>query len=174
METYNLTLELVQRFKKWEWLKSATISVPHYRRVLVIAMVANAALLKAKSMAAFGIFVLTLIGYRLFTGATPDPFSMGLIGVLALSTNVGVALMLYRWCEADANMRSVWLCSRNDTIGNLLVIGAALAVNATQTSWPDLLIASVMAVLALQGASAVIREARRELRNAPFSATVPR
>ena len=88
---------------------------------------------------------------------------MGVVGTLALATNLIVALMLFRFREGDANMRSVWLCSRNDAIGNIAVLGAALGVFGTGQAWPDLLVASIMAGLALWGSVEVFGQARREL-----------
>jgi Co/Zn/Cd efflux system component len=90
--------------------------------------------------------------------------TMGAIGALALAANVAVALMLYAWREGDANMRSVWLCSRNDAIGNLAVLAAALGVFGTGSAWPDLAVAVVMAALALTAARAVVKQALAELR----------
>ena len=89
---------------------------------------------------------------------------MGAVGALALLANVAVAVMLYAWREGDANMRSVWLCSRNDAIGNVAVMAAALGVFGTGRGWPDLIVAGVMGGLALSGAFAVIRQARAEWR----------
>lgn len=91
---------------------------------------------------------------------------MGAIGALALLANVAVALMLYAWRDGDANMRSVWLCSRNDAIGNLAVLAAALGVFGTGSAWPDLVVAAVMGLLALSAARSVVRQARAELRPA--------
>ena len=88
---------------------------------------------------------------------------MGAVGFVALAVNAGVALMLYRFRSGDANMRSVWICSRNDAIGNIAVMLAAVGVFGTGSSWPDLLVASVMAVLALSGSWSVLRQARHEL-----------
>jgi Co/Zn/Cd efflux system component len=76
---------------------------------------------------------------------------------------VAVAWMLYAFREGDANMRSVWLCSRNDAIGNLAVLLAALGVFGTGAAWPDLAVASLMAALALHGGWTVLRQARGEL-----------
>jgi Co/Zn/Cd efflux system component len=78
--------------------------------------------------------------------------------------------MLYAWREGDANMRSVWLCSRNDAIGNLAVMAAALGVFGTGSGWPDLAVAAVMGVLALTAARSVIQQARAELRPVPAHA----
>lgn len=125
---------------------------------------ARAALLKGLCMGAFGVFVLGRTVWALQSGEVPEAMTMGLIAVLALAANVGVALMLYAWRDGDANMRSVWLCSRNDAIGNVAVALAALGVFGTGTAWPDLLVAVVMAVLALTAAVAVVRQARAELR----------
>ena len=88
---------------------------------------------------------------------------MGVISVLALGANISVAWMLYAFREGDANMRSVWLCSRNDALGNLAVMAAALGVVGTQTAWPDLAVATIMAALALHGGWSVLRQAQGEL-----------
>jgi Co/Zn/Cd efflux system component len=124
---------------------------------------ARTALLKAASMALFGTAVLGRATWSALQGIVPEPATMGVIGVLALAANVGVALLLYRYREGDANMRSVWLCTRNDALGNLAVLGAALGVLGTGTAWPDLLVAAGMALLALSSAWAVTRQARVEL-----------
>jgi Co/Zn/Cd efflux system component len=91
---------------------------------------------------------------------------MGAIGALALLANLAVAFMLYAWRDGDANMRSVWLCTRNDAIGNLAVLAAALGVFGTGSGWPDLMVAIAMATLALTASRAVILQARGELRHA--------
>ena len=88
---------------------------------------------------------------------------MGIVGHLALVTNAGVALMLYRFRTGDANMRSVWICSRNDAIGNLAVLAAAVGVFGTGQGWPDLLVAAIMAGLAIWGSLDVFRHARSDL-----------
>ena len=125
---------------------------------------ARAAWLKGASMLAFGVFVLVQAGWVVTHGGTPHAFTMGAIGLLALLANVGVATMLYAYREGDANMRSVWLCSRNDAIGNLAVMLAALGVFGTGSAWPDLAVATVMASLALWSGWTVVQQARRELR----------
>lgn len=124
----------------------------------------RAALFKAACMAAFGAFVLGKALWNLRSGLPPEAVTMGAVGALALAANVAVAAMLYRFRAGDANMRSVWLCSRNDAIGNLAVMLAALGVLGTGSAWPDLAVAAVMGVLALSGASAVARQATAELR----------
>lgn len=124
----------------------------------------KAALFKAASMGGFGVFVLGKAVYNLQAGVTPEPITMGAVGLAALAVNAGVALMLYRFRTGDANMRSVWICSRNDAIGNVAVMLAAVGVFGTGTAWPDLLVAGVMGVLALAGAWSVFKQARAELR----------
>ena len=131
-----------------------------------VAARSRAALFKAACMGAFGVFVLGKAAWNLGTGVTPEPVTMGAVGFAALLVNAGVALMLFRFRSGDANMRSVWICSRNDAIGNVAVMLAALGVFGTGTAWPDLLVAGVMAVLALTGAWAVMQQARAEQREA--------
>jgi len=124
---------------------------------------ARAALVKGLSMAAFGIFVVAKAGWSAFAGIPPEPLTMGVVASLALLANAGVALMLYAFRDGDANMRSVWLCSRNDAIGNLAVMLAAAGVFGTGSGWPDLLVALLMGALALSAGVAVVRQARQEL-----------
>jgi len=130
---------------------------------MALASRAKAALLKAATMLAFGLWVVGSAIYGLIGGSNPEPQAMGMIGALALFVNVIVAVMLFRYREGDANMRSAWICSRNDALGNIAVLGAALGVFGTGQAWPDLLFASVMAALALWGAAEIFRQARREL-----------
>ena len=130
---------------------------------MALASRAKAALLKAATMLAFGLWVVGSAIYGLIGGSNPEPQAMGMIGALALFVNVIVAVMLFRYREGDANMRSAWICSRNDALGNIAVLGAALGVFGTGQAWPDLLVASVMAALALWGAVEIFRQARREL-----------
>lgn len=130
---------------------------------LGLAWRARAALVKGISMGLFGFFVLAKAVWTAMSGTVPEPAVMGAIGALALAANVAVAWMLYAWREGDANMRSVWLCTRNDALGNIAVMLAALGVFGTGTAWPDLLVAAIMATLALTAAFSVVRAARREL-----------
>ena len=125
---------------------------------------AKAAILKAAFMALFGIGVLVHAIWNAITGVVPDAHTMTFIGLLALAANLGVAWLLYAYRNGDSNMRSVWLCTRNDALGNIAVIIAALGVLGTGTAWPDLGVAVVMATLALTSAWQVIRQASRELR----------
>lgn len=128
-----------------------------------LAFRAKAAAVKALSMMGFGVYVLGSALWSLWHGAPPNALTMGVVALLALAVNVGVAVMLYAFREGDANMRSVWLCSRNDAIGNLAVMLAALGVFGTGSAWPDLLVAGLMAALALQGGWQVLRQARQEM-----------
>ena len=130
---------------------------------LALPVRARAAMAKAACMALFGVFVLARAAWTLQTGQVPEPVTMGAVALLALAANVGVALLLYRWRSGDANMRSVWICSRNDAFGNIAVALAAVGVLGTASAWPDLLVACAMAVLALTGAWSVLRLARAEL-----------
>ncbi|HOW75025.1 MAG TPA: cation transporter [Candidatus Competibacteraceae bacterium] len=124
---------------------------------------ARASLLKALSMAAFGVWVLGYTTWQAITGVIPSAPTMGLIGVLALAANLGVAGLLYAYRGGDSNMRSVWLCTRNDALGNVAVMLAALGVLGTSAAWPDMIVASLMAGLALSSAWQVIRHTRDEL-----------
>jgi Co/Zn/Cd efflux system component len=125
---------------------------------------ASAALAKGGSMGAFGVWVVGRAAYDAATGTVPAPEVMGAVGVLALAANAGVAALLYRHRAGDSNMRSVWLCTRNDMIGNAAVLAAASGVVATGRGWPDAVIALGMAALALSGASQIVRQAAGELR----------
>ena len=130
---------------------------------------ARAALFKGVCMAAFGVFVIGQALWNLRAGIVPEPATMGVVGFVAMTVNVGVAVMLYRFRSGDANMRSVWLCSRNDALSNVAVMLAALGVFGTASAWPDLLVAGVMAVLALSSSWCVVRQARGELRAVPVA-----
>lgn len=124
---------------------------------------ARASLLKAASMGAFGLWVaITTIGHAT-AGTLPAAPVMGIVGALALAANLGVALLLYRWRAGDSNMRSVWICTRNDAIGNLAVLAAAAGVFGSGSGWPDYSVAAIMSGLALVGAFHVTRQAIAEL-----------
>ena len=129
-----------------------------------LAWRSRAALVKGLSMTAFGVFVIGRTIWSAFAGVPPEPLTMSLIAVLALLANASVALILYSYREGDANQRSVWLCSRNDAIGNLAVLFAAAGVFGTGSVWPDLIVALAMAGLAISAGLTVIRQARGELR----------
>jgi Co/Zn/Cd efflux system component len=127
------------------------------------AWVSRVALLKGAAMSLYGVAVLAYAGWRAWLGVPPEPITMGVVGVLALAVNSSVAAMLYRFREGDANMRSVWLCTRNDVIANLAVLIAAAGVLGTGTIWPDVAVAAMLAVLGLSSGRIVIRRARAEL-----------
>ena len=124
---------------------------------------ARAALLKGLSMGAYGVFVLGKTAWAALSGVPPEPYTMGAIALLALCANVSVAVMLYAFRDGDANMRSVWLCSRNDAIVNVAVFLAALGVLGSGAAWPDLAVAGVIAALALSASISVVRQARVEM-----------
>ncbi|MBB1520442.1 cation transporter [Aquipseudomonas guryensis] len=130
---------------------------------LGVVLRARAAQFKALSMLLFGLGVLAAAVWQLLQGEVPNAPTMGVVGSLALLANVGVAALLYAYREGDSNMRSVWLCTRNDALGNLAVLLAALGVFGTGSAWPDLLVAVIMASLAISAAIQVLRQARGEL-----------
>ena len=134
--------------------------------VLALAPIwrSRTALVKGITMGAFGLFVLGKTLWNAASGITPEPLTMGIVALLALCANVGVAVMLYRFRGGDANMRSVWLCSRNDAIGNVAVMVAALGVFGTGKGWPDLAVAAVLGLLAISAATTVIKQSMIELR----------
>ena len=141
--TYGLTLYMIGKPDRWR---------------------ATAALVKAGSLALMGSYVLGATLYRVFATATPEPLVMGAVGVAALAVNVTAALLLFRFRDGDANVRSVWLCSRNDAIGNVAVMLAALGVFGTGTAWPDLGVAAIMAGLFLYSSASILRQSLGELR----------
>jgi len=124
---------------------------------------AMAAFLKGATMAIFGVWVLAITGWHAWHGTLPHAFTMGAVGFAALLANAASFGLLWAYRSGDANMRSAWICTRNDVIGNLAVLLAALGVLGTGTGWPDVIVALVMATLALQGAVVVIRQSLREL-----------
>ncbi|MBY8825685.1 cation transporter [Sphingomonas colocasiae] len=130
---------------------------------MALAWRARTALLKGVTILGFGLWVLGSAAWAFVTGTAPEPVAMGVIGTLALIVNLVVALMLYRYRTGDANMRSVWICSRNDAIGNIAVLAAALGVAGTGSALPDLIVALLMAVLGISGGWQVIRAALGEL-----------
>lgn len=121
-----------------------------------------AALAKGLSLFAMGVFVFGSTVYRVFYAGVPEAEIMGAIGVLALVTNLVSVMLLVRYKDGDANVRSVWLCSRNDAIGNLAVMVAALGVWGTASGWPDLVVAAIMAGLFLSSAWQITRQALQE------------
>ncbi len=131
---------------------------------------ARAALIKGATILIFGLWVLGSAVWAFLAGTAPEPLAMGAVGALALLVNVVVALMLYRYRTGDANMRSVWICSRNDAIGNIAVLFAALGVLGTGSALPDLIVATLMAALGIIGGCQILRQAQAELRGERLSA----
>lgn len=125
---------------------------------------ALAALFKGGSLFLMGIWVAATTLYQVFVLGVPQAAVMGSIGFLALAVNLFSVLLLVRYKDGDANVRSVWLCSRNDAIGNVAVMVAALGVWGTATAWPDLIVAGLMAGLFLSSAVQIFVQAIREYR----------
>lgn len=131
-----------------------------------LAVRARAAIAKGLSLGAIGLFVAGDSLHSALVLQVPQADVMGVVGVTALLANVGVAALLYAYRQGDANMRSVWICSRNDAIGNVAVVMAAIGVFGTGTGWPDVVVALVMAWLSVSGAFVIVRSALAELRGA--------
>jgi len=129
----------------------------------VLKLRARASLFKGITMGFFGLFVIGNAVYRTLIGGAPEPSIMGSIALLALFANVFVALLLFKYRTGDSNTRSIWLCTRNDAIGNIAVMIAAAGVFATASRWPDLLVAVIIASLSLSSAYQIIRMARQEM-----------
>jgi Co/Zn/Cd efflux system component len=125
---------------------------------------ARAALVKGLSLTAMGLWVIGSTIYQVFIAEVPRAEIMGAVGMLALVANVVSVLVLMRYKDGDANVRSVWLCSRNDAIGNVAVMIAALGVWGTVTKWPDLIVAAIMAGLFLTSSVQILRQAIMEIR----------
>jgi Co/Zn/Cd efflux system component len=140
--TYGLSLYVIRHSLRWR---------------------ARAALFKGVSLGALGLWVLGSTIWQAFADTVPEPLTMGVVGFLALAANLASVLILFRFREGEANVRSVWLCSRNDAIGNVAVMVAASGVFATATAWPDLAVAAGMASLFLWGAVRIVRQAVGEL-----------
>jgi Co/Zn/Cd efflux system component len=121
---------------------------------------ARAALAKAGVMGLFGAFVLGQVVFKLVFPEVPDYHAMGAVGTLALLVNAACAMLLWRHRAEDINMRSVWLCSRNDIAANGFVLAASVAVWRLDSSWPDIIVGAVICGLFLRSAFVVAREAR--------------
>ena len=124
---------------------------------------AMASLAKSGSLALIAIAVLGMTAVRFAEGAPPEAQTMSLVALLALAANVASVIILLKWRDGDSNVRSVWLCSRNDAIGNVAVIFAGLLVAATSSALPDLLVAVLLAVLFLRSSASIARQALSEL-----------
>ena len=125
---------------------------------------ASAALAKGITMAAFGLWVIGTVVWHAVHGTLPSAFTMGAVGVAALDANAASFGLLWAYRDGDANMRSAWICTRNDVLGNVAVLFAALGVFGTGTGWPDIIVAATMAALALQGSATVVKQSLSELR----------
>jgi Co/Zn/Cd efflux system component len=136
--------------------------------LLVVGMAlryrATAALAKGATMGLFGLWVIATVVWHSVHGTLPSAYTMGAVGFAALAANAASFGLLWAYRGGDANMRSAWICTRNDVLGNLAVLLAALGVFGTSTGWPDVIVAAIMAALALQGATLVVRQSLRELR----------
>lgn len=124
---------------------------------------ARAALLKGASLLLFGSWVLASTLWYALAGTLPQAETMGVIGVLALIANIICAVILWKHRDGDANRRSVWICSRNDAIGNIAVVAAAFGVFGTGAAWPDIIVAAILAGLGVSGGWQILRQARNEL-----------
>jgi Co/Zn/Cd efflux system component len=129
-----------------------------------IATRARAAVLKGLSLTLMGLWVFGSTLYHVLVLGVPRAEIMGVVGFLALAANVASVLLLMRYKDGDANVRSVWLCSRNDAVGNVAVMIAALGVWGTATAWPDLVVAGIMAGLFLSSSAQILVQAFRESR----------
>jgi Co/Zn/Cd efflux system component len=128
---------------------------------------ATAAMVKGLTMGAFGLWIIGTVIWHALHGTLPSAVAMGAVGITALIAN-GISFgLLWAHRQGDANMRSAWICTRNDVLGNLAVLLAALGVFGTGTGWPDIVVAAIMATLALQGSAIVTKHAATELRNTP-------
>ena len=125
---------------------------------------ARAALAKGAAMGLFGLWVMGATLWHAIQGTLPNTATMGVVGAIALVANAAVLMLLWSYRAGDSDMRSVWLCSRNDVLGNVAVLFAALGVFGTGTGWPDLAVAAVMGLLALQAAWVVVQQALTEMR----------
>jgi Co/Zn/Cd efflux system component len=132
---------------------------------MVLTWRARAALAKGGTLIVFALWVLASTAWHTFYGPLPRAEVMGIVGIAALIATGGVALMLYRFRTGDANMRSVWICSRNDVVGNFAVLLAAMGVFGTGTGWPDVIVAAIMGSLGLWGGWQILSQARDELRS---------
>jgi Co/Zn/Cd efflux system component len=130
---------------------------------------ASAALAKGITMAMFGVWVIATVIWHATHGTLPSAFTMGTVGVAALAANIASFGLLWAYRKGDANMQSAWICTRNDVLGNIAVLLAALGVFGTGTGWPDVIVAACMAGLALQGAWIVVRQSSAELRMRPLA-----
>ena len=133
---------------------------------MALTVRAKASLFKSATMALFGTWVIGSAIYRAMVGSSPEPVTMGTVALMALVVNVSVAALLFQYKDGDSNRQSIWLCSRNDAIGNIAVMLAAVGVFASSSRWPDLVVAAVIAGLNISAAIRVMGLARGELNQA--------
>ncbi len=145
---------------------SVTYAISLWAIGQALAVRAKVAWLKGVSLGLMAVLVLGATLYRVFVQVTPDETIMGSIAIMALVANMVSVLVLMKYRDGDANVRSVWLCSRNDAIGNLAVIGAASLVYYTRSPWPDIAVALLMASLFLYSARQILTQAQEELKEA--------
>ncbi|MEX2451416.1 MAG: cation transporter [Rhodospirillales bacterium] len=143
-------------------------SLTYFITLLVLGMAlkwrASAAIFKGATMGLFGLWVIGNAVYNALIATVPEAVVMGSVGIAALIANVVSAVVLFKYREGDANMRSVWLCTRNDVLGNVAVIGAGIAVGVTATGWPDYAVAAIMAFLQLSACYQILKRAIGELK----------
>jgi Co/Zn/Cd efflux system component len=148
---------------------SANYAISLFVVGLALRYRATAALVKGATMGVFGLWVIGTVVWHALHGTLPSAFTMGTVGLAALVANAASFGLLWAYRTGDANMRSAWICTRNDVLGNVAVLLAAVGVFGTGTGWPDVIVAAIMAALALQGAAVVARQAAEELRRTPMS-----
>jgi len=149
---------------------SANYAIALFVLTRSVAWRSGSALAKGLTMAGFGLFLLIASLLHVLVGSAPEAPVMGVVGAVALLINMVCTVLLFRFRDGDANLRAVWLCSRNDAIGNLAVMAAAGGVFLTGTPWPDLAVGLGLAALAIGAGLSVIRQARGELRAAAGAA----
>ncbi|ADU14830.1 cation transporter [Asticcacaulis excentricus] len=143
---------------------AANIALSLFVLTAAVKVRARASLLKAASMFGFALWIMGTTLWQVYTGTVPRAEVMGLISLLAVASNVGSALLLWKYREGDSNMMSVWLCTRNDAIGNLMVLGAAVGVYFTRNTLPDAIVALIMVAMGLQAATRITQHALTELK----------
>jgi Co/Zn/Cd efflux system component len=144
---------------------AANYAVSLYVVGMALRYRASAALAKGATMGLFGLWVLGITGWHVWHGTVPEASTMGVVGAAALLANGASFALLWAYRSGDANMRSAWICTRNDVLGNIAVLLAAAGVFRTDSGWPDVAVAVIMAGLALQGSWIVVRQSLFELRS---------
>jgi Co/Zn/Cd efflux system component len=152
---------------------AANFSVSLFVVGMALRYRAIAALIKGASMGVLGLWVIGVTAWHVWHATLPEAVTMGAVGVAALIANGVSFALLWAYRGADANMRSAWICTRNDVLGNLAVLLAALGVFGTGTGWPDIIVAAIMSSLALQGAVVVVLQSLGELRQPIEGLTMP-